>query len=357
MRSSLLFVALELVTISFYIMVAFLRKSPRSLEAGIKYLVIGALASAFLLLGIAYYFGILGTTRFISLLNAESFAILSLLFILTGIGFKVASVPFHVWVPDTYQGAPTPVTAFLSTASKVVGFIVLMRVLLLGFDSPSMVILWSTVLAFIAGVTMLYGNLAALPQTNLKRLLAYSSIGHSGFVILALSVATGFSLVAVLYYLFAYVIASALCFLVIIIVSNTAHSENLVEFSGLSRRSPGLAFAMTIGLVSLAGIPPLAGFFGKFLVLSSAISIAPDYPGYWLLILIAIVATVIGLYYYLGVVKLMYFGKVEDERPIEYSGLARFALVILVAGVFILGLFQGRLTSWILEGILAFSTT
>ncbi|MDK3160795.1 NADH-quinone oxidoreductase subunit N [Kamptonema cortianum] len=351
-----LFVALELVTISFYVMVGFLRKSPRSLEAGIKYLVIGALASAFLLFGIAYYFGILGTTRFISLLSAEGFAILALLFILVGLGFKIAALPFHVWVPDTYQGAPTPITSFLSTASKVAGFIVLIRVLLLCFESPSMVALWTTVLGAVAGLTMLFGNLAALPQTNLKRLLAYSSIGHSGFVLLAVSASTMFGYVAVIYYLLAYVVASTLCFLVIIIVSNTAHSENVVEFSGLGKRSPGLAFAMTVGLVSLAGIPPLAGFFGKFLVFSSIISIARDYPLYWALVIAGIIATLIGLYYYLLVVKAMYFGKVEDERPLEYSLLSRVIVVVLVALVFILGIFQGGLTTWILDGITSFST-
>lgn len=349
-----LFVSLELVTISFYVMVSFLRKSPRSLEAGIKYLVIGALASAFLLLGIAYYFGILGTTRMINALPAEGFSILALLFIIAGIGFKIGSVPFHVWVPDTYQGAPTPVTSFLSTASKVIGFILLMRVLLLAFAVPSMVEFWSVLLAGLAGVTMLFGNLAAIPQTNLKRMLAYSSIGHSGFILLGLATISGFGFGSVIYYLMAYVLASALCFLCIVIVSNTTHGESMVDFSGLARRSPGLAFCMTIGLVSLAGIPPLAGFFGKFLVLSAAIFNAPGFPAFWILVLIAVIATVIGLYYYLGVVKVMYFGKVEDDRPIQYSGLAKFTLLILTVAIFVMGIFQNTLTTWIMDGLGSF---
>ncbi|MDZ4743510.1 MAG: NADH-quinone oxidoreductase subunit N [Verrucomicrobiota bacterium] len=346
-----LFVSLELVTISFYVMVSFLRKSPRSLEAGIKFLVISALTSAFLLMGIAYYFGILGTTSLINALPAEGFAIMALVFIITGLGFKVALVPFHIWVPDTYQGAPTPITAFLATASKVVGYVALMRVLFLAFATPSMVGLWSTVLAAVAGVTMLFGNLAALPQTNIKRILAYSSIGHTGFVLLGLSTVNGFGLTAVVYYLFAYVIATILCFLVLIIVSNTSHSENIIEFSGLAKRSPGLAFAMTIGLVSLAGIPPLAGFFGKFLVFSAAIYNAPAYPGFWILVAVGIISTLIGLYYYLGIVKMMYFGKVEDDRALHYSTLAKFTMIVLIVAVFALGICQNTLTTWITNSL------
>src|SRR5437660_1021400 len=267
----LIFVSLELVTISFYVLVAFTRRNPASLEAGVKYLVLSALATGFLVYGITWIFGATGETNLQKITTVfsrpgleQKAALSGGVLVIVALGFKIAAVPFHIWVADVYQGAPTPVTAYLSVGSKAAGFIVLLRVLEPFLILPQM----RTLLVAIAVLTLIYGNLAALPQTNFKRLLAYSSIAHAGYLLVAV---VSFSGRAVSFYLVAYLLMTLLSFAVLVLVSQTG-GDQLESFAGLSQRSPFLAFAMLVAMASLAGVPFTAGFLGKFLVFDAAVS-------------------------------------------------------------------------------------
>src|SRR6266516_4221349 len=266
----LIFVSLELVTISFYVLVGFTRRNPTSLEAAVKYLVLSALATGFLVYGITWIFGATGETNLQKIATVFSrsgleynAALFGGVLVLVALGFKIAAVPFHIWVADVYQGAPTPVTAYLSVGSKAAGFIVLLRVLEPFLILPQM----RTLLVLIALLTVIYGNLAALPQTNLKRLLAYSSIAHAGYLLIGV---TCFDGPAVTFYLAAYLLMTLLSFAVLVIVAQQT-GEEIADFDGLASRSPFLAFAMLIGMVSLAGVPFTAGFLGKFFIFYAAI--------------------------------------------------------------------------------------
>src|SRR6185436_18146248 len=247
-----IFVALELVTVSFYVLVSFTRRNPATLEAGTKYLVLSAFSTAFLVYGIAWIFGATGQTNLYRLTAAltnaggnSGAALLGIVFVLVALGFKIAAVPFQIWVPDVYQGAPTPVTAYLSVGSKAAGFVVLFRVLQPFFILPQM----ERLLVVIALLTLIYGNLAALPQSNLKRLLAYSSIAHAGYLLIGVVSLAG---EAVSFYLVAYLLMTLLSFAVLIVVAQNA-GDNIEDFNGLAKRSQFLAFAMMIGMASLAG--------------------------------------------------------------------------------------------------------
>src|ERR1043166_4032516 len=246
-----IFVSLELVTISFFVLVSFTRRNPITLEAGTKYLVLSALSTAFLVYGIAWIFGVTGQTNLQRIADAlgnpatdHSAALLGMVLVLVALGFKIAAVPFQIWVPDVYQGAPTPVTAYLSVGSKAAGFIVLLRVLQPFLALPQI----QRLIFVIALLTLIYGNLAALPQTNLKRLLAYSSIAHAGYLLIGV---VCFDVRAIVFYLVAYLLMTLLSFAVLIIVAQQT-GEEISDFDGLAKRSPFLAFAMLIGMVSLA---------------------------------------------------------------------------------------------------------
>jgi len=314
----LLFVALELITVSFYVLVAFQRNNPAALEAGVKYLIIGALASAFLVMGIAYVFGFTGSTQFdvvagaIETGNAPAGLLFGILLVLVGIGFKIAAVPFHIWAPDVYQGAPTPITAFLAVASKAAGFVVLLRVLDQPFAAVIVESRWVQTLSALAVLSLLLGNLAALPQRNVKRLMAYSGIGHAGFLLVALAANSIAGHQAVVVYLVAYLVASYAIFLVLAIVSRESGRETLQDFVGLSRRSPLLAWTIALALLSLAGIPPLLGFFAKFLVFLAAWQ-SQQYG----LVAAGVVAATAGLYYYLAIVRSMFWADPVETAPIR----------------------------------------
>lgn len=337
----MLFVSLELIAISFYVLTSFAKQSTLSLEAGMKYLILGSLASALLLYGIAFIYGATGTTQFLKiraalasspLLPAPLF--LGLLLVLAGILFKSAAVPFHLWVPDVYQGAPTPTTAFLSVGSKAAGFLVALRVLLELF--PRQAAQWSPLVAWIAGLTILYGNLGAIPQKNIKRLLGYSSVGHAGYLLIGIASGSLLGAAAVNFYLASYLVTNLAVFLVVSQFSRYANSDEICAYAGLSRRSPFLAAAMFLGLLSLAGVPPLSGFFGKFLLLLSAI-----WEGYLALAVVGAAAVVISLYYYLLIVKTMYVDKPEEASPIPVSLSVRAALWFCMAGMVGIGIWQG----------------
>jgi len=327
-----IFVSLELVTISFYVLVSFTRRNPVTLEAGTKYLVLSALSTAFLVYGIAWIFGVTGQTNLYRLTEAlanpdvdRGAALLGMVFVLVALGFKIAAVPFQIWVPDVYQGAPTPVTAYLSVGSKAAGFVVLLRVLLPFLTLPQT----QRLIVLVALLTLIYGNLAALPQTNLKRLLAYSSIAHAGYLLIGV---VCFDVRAVTFYLVAYLLMTLLSFAVLIIVAQQA-GEEISDYDGLARRSPFLAFAMLIGMVSLAGVPFTAGFLGKFFIFYAAVlqrQIA--------LVVVGVLTVGCGFYYYLKVVRAMYWQSTNLAK-IPVNGLSRLAISALVIATIWLGVY------------------
>jgi len=341
---SLLFVSVELITVTFYVLTGFQRSRLLSLEAGVKYLILGALSSAFLVFGIALVFGTTGTLNFTELtatasqFPANKIFLLGLLLVLAGLGFKIAAFPFQIWAPDVYQGSPVPTTAFLAVGSKAAGFVLLLRLL---FGAvPDITAHWTKLLAVISAITILYGNLCAIPQRNLKRLLGYSSISNAGYLLLGVAALSHAGQAAVLYYLGGYLFTVLAAFLVICLVMRQVEGEDISALAGLSRRSPFLAATMTLAMVSLAGIPPLAGFFGKFLLLKAAVEQGASNHAYYWLVAVAIVGIVISLYYYFGVVRAIYWSAdAADTSPILISQPIRASLWFCILGMFFLGLF------------------
>jgi len=343
----MVFVSLELITVTFYVLTSFQHKKTASIEAGVKYLILGALSSGFMVYGIALVFGTANTTEFSALkaaaiTNSENpIFLMGLLFVIGGLAFKIAAFPFQLWAPDVYQGSPVPTTAFLAIGSKAAGFALLLRLLCTGV--PNIAEHWNTLLIGMAGVTILYGNLCAIPQRNLKRLLGYSSIANAGYLLIGVSVLSQAGISAVLYYFCGYMFTLIAAFGVISILSKQNDSEDISILVGLNQRSPFLAATLTLAMVSLAGIPPLAGFFGKFLLLSSALERAPLHPAYYALLLIAIIGVVISIYYYFGVVRAIYWGKDPgDLSPVQVQMPARIALVLSIVGMIYLGLLPDR---------------
>lgn len=334
-----IFVSLELVTISFFVLVSFARRDVVALEAGVKYLILGGVSAAFLVYGITWIFGVTGETNLQRIGAAfaagnvdTQAATFGALLIVVGLGFKIAAVPFQIWVPDVYQGAPTPVTAFLSVASKAAGFVVLIRVLQPFLMLPHM----QRLLVLLALLTVIYGNLAALPQTNLKRLLGYSSIAHAGYLLIAVLCLDG---AAMTFYLVAYLLMTLLSFSVLIIVSQQT-GDDISSFDGLAKREPFLAFAMVIAMVSLAGLPFTAGFFGKFFIFAAAIE-----QKQFLLVIVGIVTVACGFYYYLKVVRAMYWpasdvrGLPATTQAIPVSLLSRALIVLMIIATIGLGVY------------------
>ena len=349
----LLFVSLELVTITFYVLASYLRRQVPSLEAGTKYLILGALSSGFTVYGIAYIFGTTGTTNFdrlAEILRAQAGPALSgagtpapafvfgMLLVLTGLGFKIASVPFQIWAPDVYQGAPTPVTAFLAVGSKAAGFALLLRVLYAGLLPVQGI--WGVVLLVLAGATLLYGNLGAIPQRNIKRLLGYSSIGHAGYMLMGVAAVNALGASAVLFYLGQYAFTTLCAFLAIIAVTAATGSDEIPTFSGLGKRSPILGLALFLSMMSLAGVPPLSGFFGKFQLFAAVIERAQSDWHYYVLAAIGAAAVVISLYFYLGVGRAIYLQEAEDASPIAVSRPMRLALYVCMVAMIGLGIYQ-----------------
>lgn len=347
---TMLFVSIELITITFYVLVSFQRSKLQSLEAGVKYLILGALSSAFMVFGIALIWGTTGELNFTKLaavapqFETSRIFLLGVLLVLVGLGFKIAAFPFQIWAPDVYQGAPTPTTAFLAVGSKAAGFVLLLRVLFTAV--PSVTAHWANLLIVISGITILYGNLCAIPQRNLKRLLGYSSIAHAGYLLLGVAALSASGQASVLYYLAGYLFTVMAAFMVIALVLRHLATEDISGLAGLSQRSPLLAATMTIAMVSLAGIPPLAGFFGKFLLLKSVIETAQatGNHGYYCLAFTALAGVILSLYYYFGVVRAIYWSKdATDLSPIELSAPAKVSIWVCIAGMFWLGLFPNTI--------------
>ena len=348
---ALLFVSLELITVTFYVLTSFQRAQRRSLEAGVKYLIIGALSTCFTVFGIALVYGVSGKMNFgdlalVTPLFGHNQAFLcGLLLVMVGLGFKIAAFPFQIWAPDVYQGAPAPTTAFLAVGSKAAGFVLLLRVLFTAV-SPRITEQWSNLLIIVSAVTILYGNLCALPQRNLKRLLGYSSIAHAGYMLLGVAALNDAGKSAILYYLTGYLFTVLGAFTVICLVMRHVDGEDIGALAGLNQRSPLLASTMSIAMVSLAGIPPLAGFFGKFLLLKSVIDQAREHPGYYYLAFIAVVGVVISLYYYFGVIRAIYWSEnPSDLTPIQASRPIRVSLYACIIGMFFIGLYPDPLVN------------
>jgi NADH-quinone oxidoreductase subunit N len=348
---AMLFVSIELITITFYILTSFQRGRLASLEAGVKYLILGALSTAFTVFGIALIWGTTGKLNFNELASVvaqfenNKIFLTGVLFVLVGLGFKIAMFPVQIWTPDVYQGAPTPTTAFLAVGSKAAGFVLLLRFLFTAI--PDVTAHWTNFLIIISGITILYGNLCALPQRNLKRLMGYSSIAHAGYLLLGVAALSASGQSAVLYYLAGYLFTVIAAFMVIALVTQNLETEDISALAGLNQRSPLLASTMTIAMVSLAGIPPLAGFFGKFLLLKAVIEQGPIHHQYYCLAFTALAGVVISFYYYFGVIRAIYWSKdVKNLSPIYLSGAAKFSIVLCIAGIFWLGIFPNTILNF-----------
>jgi NADH-quinone oxidoreductase subunit N len=346
----MLFVSLELITVSFYVLTSFQRARLRSLESGVKYLIMGALSSAFMVYGIALMFGLAGTTNFAELalktaeMSTKPLFLAGVLMVFIGLCFKMAAFPVQMWTPDVYQGSPTPATAFLAVGSKAAGFVLLLRLLFLAV--PDITSKWGGFLAIVAAVTILYGNLCAIPQRNLKRLMGYSSIGNAGYLLLGAVAANKSGSSAILYYLGGYLFTVLAAFTVVSIITTQGEDEDISILAGLNQRSPLLAASLAMAMISLAGIPPLAGFFGKFLLLKAVIERGGGDPAFMALIGVTLVGVVISFYYYLGVVRAIYWSRtVPDYSEIPISIPARVALYVCIAGMLILGIFPGGMVN------------
>jgi NADH-quinone oxidoreductase subunit N len=337
----LLFVALETLTISLYVMTAYLRDVDASIEAGVKYLILGALSTAVFLFGLSFIYGTTGGTgyagiqaKLASFPSAPPAFLFGMILVVASLGFKIAAVPFQLWAPDIYQGSPTPVAAYLSIGSKAAGFAALARLMLTVFSPAEQN--FTLLLSVLAALTMLYGNLGAIPQTNIKRLLGYSSIGHAGYLLIGLAAFAQSGKEAVLFYLLSYLVSTGGAFLVIVALANHLKTEEISELAGLSQRSPVLAAGMLISLFSLAGLPPLAGFFAKFYVLWAGVK-----SGLLWLVLIGLFNVITSMFYYLKIVKAMYIDKPVDTAPVRVTADQKIFQYACMFGIILLGVYQG----------------
>ncbi len=344
------FVTLEFSTLGFYILVAYLRDDPASNEAGLKFFILGVFAAGLLAYGISLVYGETGKLVFSEMASvpATPGLIIGFLLIFAALGFKIGAVPFHSWIPDTYHGAPTPVTAFLSIAPKGAAFAILLRIFfvaLAGFKP-----IWIFLLVAVSILSMTYANIVAIAQRNIKRLLAYSGIAQIGNLLIGLAAGTKMGSEAILFYLLAYLFANIGAFAVVIAVSHTIGSDEIEDYSGLNRRSPFLAFAMLLFLLSLAGVPPLAGFIGKLYIFVAAIN-----EGLYTLIIVGLINIVISLYYYLIVVKKMYINEPIDPSPVSISGPIKAVVYVGLAGTLLIGIYPQPFIDWVVEATLMFS--
>ncbi len=346
-----IFVGVETVSISSYALAAMKKNDPRAAEAGVKYLIIGGLSSALTLYGISMLYGITGTIQLdeiavvLSTMDTYNWPFLvSMIAMIAGYGFKISAVPFHMWAPDVYEGAATPVSTFLATGSKKMGFAVLFKIF---FTLFAIAPVFATtemqyVFAAIAAVTMTVGNIVAISQQNIKRMLAYSSIAQAGYILIALAVMTPYAMTGGLFHMFTHVFMKGGAFIIVASLIAAGIGENISDYKGLAKRSPFAAAAMLIFLFSLAGIPPLAGFTSKFVLFSSAIFVDGEVVYQWVwLALIAILNSAISLYYYARVVKAMYVDAGDSEEKIKLKKTHIVAIVICVVGVILLGVYPG----------------
>jgi NADH-quinone oxidoreductase subunit N len=335
----MLYLSIETTSIPMYILAGFFKRDNKSTEAGFKYLLFGAMTSAIMLYGFSLLFGYSGTSNIYTLANAVQGGSIqtaplvgSILLVLVGFSFKISAVPIHFWAPDVYEGAPTPVAGFLSTASKAAGFAVLIRFFMAAFPSQSGE--WSMIIAIISVATMTIGNFLAISQSNIKRMLAYSSIAHAGYILIGVATVSALGMASVVFYLVAYLLTNLAAFGIVVTFWRTTNTDEIKDYAGLSRRSAGLALAMLIAFLSLAGMPPFGGFIAKVLVFASAVKA----DMVWLAA-IGVLNSIIGLYYYLIVLKHVYlYRSDEEEIPILVTTPIRIALVTLSLGIIVIGI-------------------
>ncbi len=326
----MIYLALEFVGLTSYLLVGYARNSVRSSEAALKYVLYGAVASGIFLFGASIFYGLTGSLDVAAPSQISPAFVASGLFMLAGFLFKIAAVPMHAWCPDAYEGAPTPITALLSVVPKAAGFAVLMRV----FGSIGVELSWPVLIAAISALTMTFGNLAAIVQTNAKRLLAYSSIAHAGYLLMGVACANAKGYEAVYFYFIAYLIMNLGAFLVVQIVANRTGSDDIAAFAGVGRSGPYgtlVAIAMTAFLLSLTGVPPFVGFIGKFYVFAAVVD-----AKIWWLAIVGIINSVVSLYYYMRIVKAMFFEAAPEEYAfaVEGKGLALCLVAFTVAVIF-----------------------
>jgi len=353
------FVSLETLSLSSYLLSGYMKKDSRSNEAALKYLILGSTSSAFLLYGFSLLYGLTGgEIRFDSIniilltshLTNSLIYKLSLLMILTGLAFKLSLVPFHQWTPDVYEGSPSPVVAFLSVGSKAAGFVFTIRLLIFIFQ-PAYAI-WENLLILLSISSMVFGNTAAISQTSMKRMLGYSTISQAGFMIMGILLNTQEGYQAMIIYLVMYLFMNLGAFGCIILFSNETNTDQITDYAGLYEKDPGLAFALSTCLLSLAGIPPLAGFFGKLYLFWSA-----WYKGYEFLVIIALITSVISIYYYLRIIKMMFTQSIENRgnqvREYEIRNWSVFnvqpieiTIIIGVIGSWVIGVYSIPILNW-----------
>lgn len=343
----LTFLGIEVLSIASYVLTGFKRDKPRGVEAALKYFLLGSFSTAFFLYGVALLYGQTGTTHYAAVMTRlhaapDAVTLAALALILTGFGFKIAMAPFHIWAPDVYEGAPTPVTAFLATASKTAAFLALARLLYIALAGLNRG--WGDILWIAAAITMFAGNLAALQQTNIKRLLAYSSIAHAGYMLIGLASRNRSGVEAMLFYLLAYGLMNLGAFCVIQVISRPDSQSALVsDYRGLVYRHRWLAVAFSLFLFSLAGIPGTAGFMGKFLLFSAGIQ-----QGLSRLVFLAVVNSAIAVYYYSRVVVTMFMQSPDPpQEEIQTPSATGFVLVVAALGTLLLGVFPGLVASLI----------
>jgi NADH-quinone oxidoreductase subunit N len=351
-----LYLGLELMSLALYSLVALQRDSATATEAAMKYFVLGALASGMLLYGMSMLYGAAGTleiTRIAEVIQARGakdvVLVFALVFIVGGLGFKLGAVPFHMWVPDVYHGAPTAVTLFIGSAPKLAAFAFIMRLLAQGLGAEYLVQEWQQMLAVMAVLSLAIGNITAIVQTNLKRMLAYSTIGHMGFLLLGILAGDLIGYSAAMFYVVVYVLMNLGSFGMIMVLSRSGfEAENLDDFKGLNQRSPWYAFLMLLLMFSMAGVPPTVGFYAKLAVLQAVVNI-----GYVWLAVVAVLFSLIGAYYYLRLVKLMYFDAPQDTAPIEPRLDVRVLMSANGLAMLVFGIFPGPLMTKCFEAIQA----
>lgn len=356
-----IYLGLELMSLSSYVLTAFLRNSFRSTEAGIKYFLLGGFSSALLLYGISLVYGLTGTTELAAVstslksVGSSPTLVMAVILILSGFAFKVSAVPFHMWTPDVYQGGPTPVVAYMSVGTKAASIAAFARLFMVGFGGQQAEV-WAQIVAVLAVLSMVLGNTVAVVQTNVKRMLAYSTIGHAGYMLVGLIVAVAHpqanglpdGLTALLFYLFGYLFANIGAFAVVIYLGREGQREEYEDFSGLAQTHPGLAAAMMIFLLSLTGIPPTVGFVGKLYIFYAAIG-----GGYTTLAVIGLLMSAVSLYYYMGLAMFMYMRNPVEPSPAFYPSRSLTAMLVLCAvATVLLGIFPGALVELARQGVL-----
>jgi NADH-quinone oxidoreductase subunit N len=347
----MIFISLELTSLSLYILTAFNKRNVKSAEAALKYFLFGGMSAAFTLFGLSLLYGISGSTNLSQIAAAlkgpslDPLLIVAIVMTVIGFGFKIAAVPFHLWAPDAYEGAPTPSAAFIASGSKVASFFIFAKVLMVGFHGAegsgawrAFLPGWVPVIALIAAASMLLGNLAAIVQSSVRRLLAYSAIAHAGYILLGILANGRDGLASVIYYVVIYGLTTVGAFGVVSIVQDKAGGDALSDFVGLSKRAPVLSLCMMVFMLSLAGIPPLAGFFGKFYLFAAALKSTPDNLGLLWLVVAAIALSAVSLYYYLQVLKQFYVTAPAGEvTAMDTPILSQVILALLALAVLVLG--------------------